>query len=45
MALNALYMDRNYSGVFIIWDCLFGRAQEEDENEPLIFAAPTPVAR
>ena len=30
-------MDRNYGGVFIIWDRLFGSFQEEDDNEPVIF--------
>lgn len=41
-AQNALYMDRNYGGVFIIWDRLFGSFQEEDENEPVIFGVTTP---
>ncbi|MGX9763596.1 sterol desaturase family protein [Pseudomonas shahriarae] len=43
-AQNALYMDRNYGGVFIIWDRLFGSFQEEDENEPVIFGVTTPLA-
>jgi hypothetical protein len=37
-------MDRNYGGVFIIWDRLFGTFQEEDENEPVIFGVTTPLA-
>ena len=41
---NALYMDRNYGGVFIIWDRLFGSFQEEDDNEPVIFGVTTPLA-
>jgi sterol desaturase/sphingolipid hydroxylase (fatty acid hydroxylase superfamily) len=28
---NARYIDRNYAGVFIIWDRLFGTYQPEDE--------------
>lgn len=28
-ATNPLYLDRNYAGVFIIWDRLFGTFQEE----------------
>ncbi|MGW8463689.1 sterol desaturase family protein [Pseudomonas sp. CLCA07] len=43
-AQNALYMDRNYGGVFIIWDRLFGSFQEEDHNEPVIFGVTTPLA-
>lgn len=43
-AQNPLYMDRNYGGVFIIWDRLFGTFQEEDDNEPVIFGVTTPLA-
>jgi len=43
-AQNALYMDRNYGGVFIIWDRLFGSFQEEDDNEPVVFGVTTPLA-
>lgn len=43
-AQNALYMDRNYGGVFILWDRLFGTFQEEDDNEPVIFGVTTPLA-
>nr|WP_315445067.1 sterol desaturase family protein [uncultured Pseudomonas sp.] len=43
-AQNALYMDRNYGGVFIFWDRLFGTYQEEDDNEPVIFGVTTPLA-
>ncbi|MFJ4197364.1 sterol desaturase family protein [Pseudomonas sp. NPDC089534] len=43
-AQNALYMDRNYGGVFILWDRLFGSFQEEDDNEPVIFGVTTPLA-
>ena len=43
-AQNPLYMDRNYGGVFIIWDRLFGTFQEEDDNEPVVFGVTTPLA-
>ncbi|WP_339490358.1 sterol desaturase family protein [Pseudomonas rhizophila] len=43
-AQNPLYMDRNYGGVFIIWDRLFRTFQEEDANEPVIFGVTTPLA-
>ena len=43
-AQNAVYMDRNYGGVFIVWDRLFGTFQEELDAEPVIFGVTTPLA-
>ncbi|MDH4610183.1 sterol desaturase family protein [Pseudomonas sp. BN102] len=43
-AQNPVYMDRNYGGVFIIWDRLFGTFQEELDDEPVIFGVTTPLA-
>ncbi len=35
-AQNQLYIDRNYGGVFILWDRLFGSFQEElDDEQPI----------
>lgn len=36
-AQNSLYMDRNYGGVFIVWDRLFGTYQRELPDEPCIY--------
>ncbi len=36
-AQNDIYMDRNYGGLFILWDRLFGTFQEELEEEPVVF--------
>jgi sterol desaturase/sphingolipid hydroxylase (fatty acid hydroxylase superfamily) len=36
-AQNQIYLDRNYGGVFIIWDRLFGSFQEELEQETPIY--------
>ncbi len=36
-AQNQIYIDRNYGGVFIIWDRLFGSFQEELDNEKPIY--------
>ena len=33
-ATNPLYLDRNYAGVFIIWDRMFGTFQRESEDFP-----------
>jgi len=43
-AQNPVYMDRNYGGVFILWDRLFGTFQEELDEEPVIFGVTTPLA-
>ncbi len=33
-ATNPRYLDRNYAGIFIIWDRLFGTFAAEDDAEP-----------
>ena len=32
---NARYLDRNYAGVFIVWDRLFGTFEAERDDEPV----------
>ena len=36
-AQNQIYLDRNYGGVFILWDRLFGTFQEELDDEKPIY--------
>jgi sterol desaturase/sphingolipid hydroxylase (fatty acid hydroxylase superfamily) len=36
-AQNDIYLDRNYVGVFLLWDHLFGSFQEELDDEPCIY--------
>ncbi len=36
-AQNDLYLDKNYVGVFLIWDRLFGTFQEERDDEPIVY--------
>ncbi|MBX9912365.1 MAG: sterol desaturase family protein [Pseudomonadaceae bacterium] len=43
-AQNAVYMDRNYGGVFILWDRLFGTFQEELDEHPVIYGVTRPLA-
>lgn len=43
-AQNELYIDRNYGGILILWDRLFGTFQEEVEHEPVIFGVRKPLA-
>ena len=40
---NDIYMDRNYAGIFILWDRLFGTFQEELDQEPVIFGIRGPL--
>lgn len=42
-AQNPIYMDRNYGGVFILWDRLFGSFQEELDEHPAVFGVTTPL--
>jgi sterol desaturase/sphingolipid hydroxylase (fatty acid hydroxylase superfamily) len=36
-AQNDRYLDRNYGGVFIVWDRIFGTWQEELDEEPPVY--------
>jgi sterol desaturase/sphingolipid hydroxylase (fatty acid hydroxylase superfamily) len=36
-AQNDRYLDRNYVGVFLLWDHLFGTFQEERDDDPPIY--------
>ncbi|HRG17180.1 MAG TPA: sterol desaturase family protein, partial [Pseudomonadota bacterium] len=36
-AVNDKYLDRNYGGILILWDRLFGSFIDEDENEPCVY--------
>ncbi|MDW3649050.1 MAG: sterol desaturase family protein [Bacteroidia bacterium] len=42
-ALNDIYLDKNLSGVFCIWDRLFGTFQEELEEEPPVYGSKRQV--
>jgi len=42
-AMNDIYMDKNYSQIFIVWDRLFGTYQEELESEPCVYGMRRPA--
>ncbi len=42
-AVNARYLDRNYGGILIIWDRLFGSFTEEDEQERCVYGTRKPL--
>lgn len=43
-AKNKVYVDKNYGGVFILWDRIFGTFQPELDNEKVIFGISTQLA-
>ena len=43
-AQNEIYIDKNYGGILIIWDRLFGTFQEELDEEPVVFGVRKPLA-
>ena len=42
-ASNPCYIDRNYAGVLIVWDKLFGSFVDERGEEPCRYGIPKPV--
>ncbi|WP_266156304.1 sterol desaturase family protein [Dyella silvatica] len=42
-AVNDRYLDRNYGGILILWDRLFGSFVEEDDNDPPIYGTRAPL--
>ncbi len=43
-AQNEVYIDRNYGGILVLWDRLFGSFQEELDDEPVVFGVRKPLA-
>jgi len=42
-AVNDRYLDRNYGGILIVWDRLFGTFVEEDERDPPVYGTRAPL--
>jgi hypothetical protein len=42
-AVNEQYLDKNYGGIFIIWDRLFGSYAEEDDAVPCVYGTRGPL--
>jgi hypothetical protein len=42
-AQNARYVDKNYGGLLIIWDRLFGTFEDEREDEPCVYGILGPL--
>ena len=41
-AINPQYLDKNYGGILVIWDRLFGTFQTEEQ--PCVYGTTTPIA-
>jgi len=42
-AINAIYIDKNYSNIFIFWDFMFGTFQKELESETPVYGVLKPA--
>jgi alkylglycerol monooxygenase len=41
---NERYIDKNYGGIFILWDRLFGTFAAEADEDPVVFGVRKPLA-
>ncbi len=42
-AVNDVYLDRNYGGIWVVWDRLFGTFQEELDDERCVYGTRAPL--
>ena len=42
-AVNERYLDRNYGGILIVWDRMFGTFVEEDDADPPVYGTRAPL--
>jgi len=42
-AVNDVYLDKNYGGILIVWDRLFGSFTEEDPAQPCVYGTRKPL--
>ena len=42
-AVNHRYVDRNYGGILMLWDHLFGSFEPEDPREPCVYGTRSPL--
>jgi alkylglycerol monooxygenase len=43
-AQNERYIDKNYGGMLILWDRLFGTFEDERDGDPVVFGVRKPLA-
>ncbi len=42
-AVNDRYVDKNYGGILLVWDRLFGSYEAEDPREPCVYGTRAPL--
>jgi sterol desaturase/sphingolipid hydroxylase (fatty acid hydroxylase superfamily)/uncharacterized membrane protein YhhN len=42
-AVNDAYVDRNYGGIWVVWDRMFGSFKEEDAQTPCVYGTRAPL--
>lgn len=42
-AVNDAYLDKNYGGILIVWDRLFGSFKDEDPTNPCVYGTRKPL--
>ena len=42
-AVNERYLDKNYGGIWVVWDRLFGTFIEEGDREPIVYGTRAPL--
>ena len=42
-AVNDAYLDKNYGGILVLWDRLFGTFQDEDARQPCVYGTRSPL--
>ena len=42
-AVNDAYVDRNYGGIWVFWDRIFGSFQAEDPEQPCVYGTRMPL--
>jgi alkylglycerol monooxygenase len=43
-AQNKRYIDKNYGGMLVIWDRMFGTFEDERDDEPVVFGVRKPLS-
>ncbi len=43
-AQNERYIDKNYGGIFVIWDRMFGTFEDERDDDPVVFGVRKALA-
>jgi alkylglycerol monooxygenase len=42
-AVNDVYLDKNYGGIWMVWDRMFGSFKDEDLQEPCVYGTRSPL--